>query len=128
MWSEFAVAVVIIILLIVYMTKSERMSGLGVGDARNINAVRRITLHYTTWCPACRNMAPIWDGVKANLSQSGIEFIEINEETAKTPYIKAYPTIIMLTETGKRVHYRGAPDFNQLRNWCLSPIPFTGPP
>lgn len=116
--------VVLFVFFIVLMGGRESMSGLGGGGASDINNRRRITLHYTNWCGACKAMKPTWEGVKINLAQSGINFNEVDEDVAKTPYITSFPTIIMLTEKGKRVRYNGMNDFNQLRNWCLSPMAF----
>lgn len=124
MWSVIGILVLIVIIAMWYF-RSETMSGLGGGDVDDINDRRRITLHYTNWCGACKNMKPVWLAVKTNLSQTGIEFKEIDEDVAKTPYISSYPTIVMLTEKGKRQIYSGPADFDRLRNWCLSPFTFT---
>ncbi len=124
-----ALLVVCIIILIVYLSKSaEGLTGLGGGEGSDINDRRRVYFHYTNWCPYCRTMKPVWEMVRENLATTGIEFTAVNEEIAKTPYITAYPTIIMLTEKGKRVKYPGAPDYGKLRQWILSPQAYTGPP
>lgn len=122
-----AICLVIVIVIAVLLYRSgalEPMSGIGGGPVSDINDHRRITLHYTNWCGACTNMKPIWAGVKLNLANSGIEFNEVDEDVAKTPYITSFPTIIMLTEKGKRLKYPGGADFDKLRNWCMSPFTF----
>lgn len=123
-YAILIIAIIILAAMWRYGLLNETMSGIGGGPGSDINDHRRVTLHYTNWCGACTNMKPIWAGVKLNLANSGIEFNEVDEDVAKTPYITSFPTIVMLTEKGKRMVYPGGADFDRLRNWCLSPFTF----
>lgn len=88
-----------------------------------INNTRRIYLHYTNWCGFCKRMKPIWESVKSTLTDTTLEFYEIDEDVAKTPGVNGYPTILMIDENGFRHQYPGEPDFEKLRAWCIEPIP-----
>lgn len=66
-------------------------------------------------------MKPIWEQVKLATINSGVIYREIDEDVAHTPGITAYPTILMLTETGHVYQYNGPNDFNRLRNWITRP-------
>ncbi len=79
---------------------------------------RTITLHYTEWCPACKNIKPIWDAAKASLSDR-MKFIELDEDIVKTEGIMGYPTIRLVDERGVRRQYNGPADLVTLRNWML---------
>jgi thiol-disulfide isomerase/thioredoxin len=86
-----------------------------------INNTRRIYLHYTNWCGYCKKMKPVWAQVKEALKDSGLQFIEVDEDIAKTPGVNSYPTILMLDENGYRHQYPGWIEFESLRAWCVSP-------
>lgn len=119
-----AFVIVVVVLIICVMTRPNResMSAIGYGR-RDINAVRRIYFHYTKWCAHCRVWKPVWEDVKIATKGSSIEFIEVDEDVAKTPYVQFFPSVYMLSEHGHRYQYKGPPDFEQLRNWCVSPQP-----
>jgi hypothetical protein len=68
-------------------------------------------------------MKPVWEQVKTKLANSKIEFKEIDEDLMKTPGVTEYPTILMITESGRRVKYIGGPHVTQLSNWMASPAP-----
>lgn len=85
-----------------------------------INNTRKVYLHYTEWCGYCKKMKPVWEQVKTVLSETGIEFYEIDEDVAKTPGVNGYPTILMIDENGFRSQYPGASEFEQLRAWCVA--------
>ncbi len=89
-----------------------------------VNNHRQVTLHYTDWCSACKNFKPIWGDVKAAIAGPGIQFIELNEDIVKTPGVTSYPTVRMITESGRTVEYKGGHDFTALRNWIVSPNPY----
>lgn len=123
-----AVIVVIIVAYIAYTygqanpaPASEGMSERGWGP-RDINDHRRIYFHYTNWCPYCKQWRPIWEAAREACRDTGIEFIEVDEDVAKTPYVNSYPTILMLTERGERVQYTGSPDLARFRAWCVSVV------
>lgn len=88
-----------------------------------INRGRYVTLHYTNWCGYCKLMKPVWNKVKLSLDDRDINFIEIDEDVAKNPFINGYPTIIMVDRDGRSHTYDGLADFQQLRAWVLSPNP-----
>lgn len=108
------VAIALIILLIYWIVPKERFG---------VNETRVITLHYTNWCPHCKNIKPIWAAVRAATEGSRIRFKEVDEDIAHTPGVRSYPTILMLAENGHTYRYGGGPDFNKLRNWVVSPQP-----
>ncbi len=89
-----------------------------------INSTRVVTLHYTKWCPGCAVMKPVWERVKHSAQDSGIKFMEVDEDIEPTPGIDGYPTIRMITEQGRMTQYTGGPDYARLRNWVASPIPY----
>jgi len=74
-----------------------------------------ISFHYANWCGACKQMKPVWNQVKRNMP--GVSFREVDEDKAKTPYIKYYPTIFAVKNGGKRLEYRGGPDPDALYRW-----------
>lgn len=84
-----------------------------------VNAGRRVTLHYTDWCPHCATMKPEWAKVKAALSGNGLSFVENDEDKQPTAGISRYPTIRMLLETGQTVEYTGGPSAESLKSWIL---------
>lgn len=86
---------------------------------QQINLNRSVTLHYTDWCGACKLMKPVYARVKAAVAGSGITFRELNEDTAKTPGINGYPTIILVDEFGHSHEYPFDADFERLRNWMI---------
>jgi thioredoxin-related protein len=85
-----------------------------------INPTRKVTLHYVNWCAYCKLMKPIWDRVKASTIGNNIIFEEVDEDVAKTPEIKSYPTILMIDERGRVYSYVGGPDFDTLKDWVLA--------
>lgn len=89
---------------------------------RKINHTRRVTLHYTNWCGYCTQIKPTWAQVKAACKDSGIIFIELDEDIAKTPNIAGYPTIMMLDENGKTSRYNGRNDFQTLLQFVMTPV------
>ncbi len=89
---------------------------------QQINLTRSVTLHYTNWCGACKLMKPVWARVKVALAGSNITFAELDEDTAKTPGIDGYPTIILVDEFGHAHQYPYDADFERLRNWIIQPL------
>jgi thiol-disulfide isomerase/thioredoxin len=86
-----------------------------------------VIYHFTTWCPACKRMSPIFEAVRNDIMNnpdlSGV-YIEANDEDKnKTPGITGYPTIIRY-QYGKMRQYDGPANYNQLRQFVLSA---TGP-
>lgn len=100
-------AAVVIIMLIVVVYKIEKY---GVTP-------RVVTLYYVDWCAGCAQMKPIWAQVRAACRDSGIIFIESDEEKNRTPGVDSYPTIMMINEYGVREQYRGGADYGTLHNW-----------
>jgi thiol-disulfide isomerase/thioredoxin len=87
---------------------------------RLANNRRRVYLHYTNWCGACKSMKPVWDQVKS--SAGGVTFIEVDEDKAKNEWVRGYPTIIMVNERGQRIQYDGGANYGTLLRWVLSPV------
>lgn len=80
---------------------------------------REIFFHYTDWCPACQNMKPIIKQLE--LSVKGIANIRwIDEDKAKTPSVRKYPTIRMRITTGELIEYAGPADYNELQTWVTA--------
>jgi len=88
---------------------------------QQINLTRKVTLHYTNWCGACKLMKPVWARVKNALAGSNIKFEELDEDMAKTPGIAGYPTIILIDEFGHAHQYPFDANFERLRDWIISP-------
>lgn len=89
------------------------------GESLIVNPGRRVTFHYTDWCPHCATMKPEWAKVKSVLSGNGISFVENDEDKSPTAGISKYPTIRMLLETGQTVEYAGGPSAEMLKSWIL---------
>lgn len=77
-----------------------------------------VTLHFTEWCPACKAMKGPWNRVKTDLATMNIAFVENDEDKARTPWVQAYPTIV-LVKNGKSYEYKGRGDYEQLRAFIL---------
>jgi len=81
-----------------------------------------ISLHYTDWCGACKQMKPVWEQLKYDLKAEGsyenIIFIENDEDKKRTPGVTGYPTI-MKYMGGKMRKYDGRANYQQLRNFVL---------
>lgn len=104
-----AVIVCVAILLAVYMLKREGFA----------SGARTVTLHFTTWCPACKHFRPIWDAVRGSVQ--GVNFVEVDEGKTPTADITKYPTVRMVDERGLAHEYSGMPEYSTLRTWVLAP-------
>ena len=91
------------------------------GLAKRLNVRRKVTLHYTNWCSYCQRLKPTWNKVKNSLKNTGVEFIESDEDVKKTEGITSYPTIMMLDEYGNRHKFEGDRTVDGLKKWILSP-------
>ena len=83
--------------------------------------VKRMALgfHYVNHSPKCELYRPIWEKLKKDMANMEIDFIENNEDDAKTPGINSYPTIIKY-ENGVGEKYKGLADYEKLRSWVLN--------
>jgi len=86
-----------------------------------VNPTRTITFHYTNWCPACLATKPTWAQLKKVAQDSKINFIEVDEDKAKSPDITKYPTIKMVDENGHMYDYVGPNDVKSMLSWALQP-------
>jgi len=86
-----------------------------------VNGVRYVTLHHTSWCSACKVMMPVWLDVKSRLAGRPIKMVENDEDKFPTEGVAAYPTIYLLDEYGKRYQYHGRADVSQLMQFILAP-------
>lgn len=86
-----------------------------------VNKGRFVTLHYTNWCPACKQSRPHYEMVKRLLSPKGIRFTELDEDIAKTPGILYYPTLRLIDEHGRNHTYKGTMQSDAIINWIVSP-------
>ena len=77
--------------------------------------------HYISNCPRCDLMRTLWDKLKKDLANMEIDFVENNEEIARTPGIDEYPTIIKY-QNGVGDIYQGFADYEKLRMWELHTI------
>ena len=132
------IAIILIMIFIAFyygylgsiMSGESKEGGIVGGAANNVqsfrpgqlNIRRRVTLHHTKWCGYCKRLKPTWNRLKKDLAGTGIEFIESDEDVAKTPGVKSYPTIRMLDENGN-VHQfaQDVRTYETLRAWMLSP-------
>jgi thiol-disulfide isomerase/thioredoxin len=113
----------ILVLVFVILASSVYIEGLNAGP---VNKKRVVRLHYTDWCPHCKTMTPVWEAVKKTTNEripNSFVFEEVNEDVAKTPGVKSYPTIRMITEYGKVVEYSSTPNYENLLRWVISPYP-----
>lgn len=106
---------IVVILAIFAFSMVRRSEGL------RANRTRYVTFHYTDWCKCCAIMRITWDKIKLATEGSNIVLIERNEGKTKTPGIVKYPTILLVDEDGNAHEYKGTADFNELRNWIVSP-------
>ncbi len=76
-----------------------------------------ITLHYTTWCPACSSFKPLWEELKKD---TRYDFAENDEDKNPTAGITGFPTIT--ASYGANLHkYIGVRDYDSIMNWINSP-------
>lgn len=113
--------ILFIVIVVIYVFSRENMSALGYGR-HDINNHRRVYFHGTSWCGACKLWKPIWEDAKIASRGSGIEFIEVDEDVAKTPYVAYFPSIYILTERGQRFQYKGPADIERFLQWIASPM------
>lgn len=64
-----------------------------------------IYYHYTAWCGYCKKMKPLWDEVKAEMSNDAF-FLANDEDQTQTPGVNSYPTIIAHMN-GEKIKYDG---------------------
>ena len=106
----------------------EHFTGINVSDTQ-LNAFydkfteklgnkKIVMLHYTSWCPYCQKMKPVWESVKQSYTGE-ILMIENDEEKSPTPTITGYPTII-LHANGKNIKYSGNADRQSLMDFIKS--------
>jgi thiol-disulfide isomerase/thioredoxin len=70
--------------------------------------------YYTDWCPSCKNIRPLWDQAKAEITD--IKFVEVNTDTEESPdYVQTVPTIIF---QGKR--YNNTIDYDEFCQFLTS--------
>jgi len=78
---------------------------------------------YTSWCPHCKTAFPIWNELKQEIGDSGvngtkIKFIEIDcdKETAVAEKFKVegYPTIKLVNKK-QIIEYDAKPDLDTLK-------------
>lgn len=111
----YIIIILVIICLVLCYSQMSSAESMFVADGK-----RTVTLHYTTWCPHCTTMKPIWAQVKAATVGSGIVYKESDEDKTPTAGITSYPSIVMIDEHGNRRDYAGSANFEELRNWVVN--------
>lgn len=64
-----------------------------------------IYYHYTEWCGYCKKMKPMWNNIKARMSDRAF-FIENDEDKNRTPNVNSYPTVMAHID-GQQLKYDG---------------------
>ena len=116
---------ILVVIVVVYLFRNTFPSENATSKPsthQQINLTRKVTLHYTNWCGACKLMKPVWARVKQAAAGSGIIFEELDEDKTKTPGINGYPTILLVDEFGHTHEYPYDANFERLRNWIISPL------
>jgi thiol-disulfide isomerase/thioredoxin len=81
-----------------------------------------VTFYYTTWCPWCKKMNPIWAAAKRDLSPR-IVFVENDQTHTKDANIDGYPTIL-LSKGGRVYKYKNVYDVNSLKKWIIGHLDY----
>jgi thioredoxin 2 len=76
-----------------------------------------VTFYYTTWCPWCKRMNPIWADAKKELSPY-IVFLESDETKVQTRGIESYPSIV-LQKQGRLYKFENKYDAAELKKWIM---------
>lgn len=69
--------------------------------------VKQVLKMYGTWCGPCKVYAPVFEKVSKEMSESGIEFLDIdidkeeNQELLIKFKVKGVPTTVKVYETGE---------------------------
>lgn len=82
-----------------------------------------ITYYYTTWCPWCKKMNPIWNEVK---NEMGGQIVFLDMDVTNTPPpsdIKSFPTIL-LQKQGRIYKYNNKYSAKDLKEWINSHMSF----
>jgi thiol-disulfide isomerase/thioredoxin len=119
----WALAAAIVILIIIFVYKSFNKK-----EAATDRAVSHYTLYFTTWCPACKSMKPIWESVTGEIRkecaddaaiQKCPEFQEKDETKTHTEGIDKIPTIIRYYEDGSSLKYEGGQNRDSLKAFLM---------
>jgi thiol-disulfide isomerase/thioredoxin len=115
----YVLGAVIILFIVIFVLKS-----LNGKEKLSDKKISHYTMYYTTWCPACKNMKPVWDTVTTELTQSCAddtsqtecpEYKEKDETENPTEGIERIPTILRHYEDGTTDQYAGGRDQDRLR-------------
>lgn len=109
------IVLVIAVAIIWYCSRVETF------ETTRINGKRQVYFHHTSWCHFCNDFRPTWEQLKSEMVGTDVVFTELDEDKAKTPGVKSYPTIILLDETGRRYLYSGMRTVPDLKRWILAP-------
>lgn len=136
-WTWIFAAIVVVVLVIIYLRR-ESFSTPDVIPGPVVSTYRAwgkrlsetpgtwpgppeiiVGLHYTNWCPACRQVKPIWAQLKQELEGQRIRFVEIDEQATPTEGVDELPTIFKF-QGGVGQRFRGMRTASGLREWILA--------
>lgn len=82
-------------------------------------------LFYTTWCPHCKTTKPIWQKLKDQVGEAGVNGVKINfieidcdkdKDTANKFKVEGYPTIKMV-HNNQVIEYDAKPNLDTLKQF-----------
>jgi thiol-disulfide isomerase/thioredoxin len=87
--------------------------------------VADLYLFYTTWCPHCKTTKPIWQKLKDQVGDAGVNGVQINfieidcdkdKDTANKFKVEGYPTIKMV-HNNQIIEYDAKPNLETLNQF-----------
>jgi thiol-disulfide isomerase/thioredoxin len=87
--------------------------------------VADLYLFYTTWCPHCKTTKPIWQKLKDQVGDAGVNGVKINfieidcdkdKDTANKFKVEGYPTIKMV-HNNQIIEYDAKPNLETLNQF-----------
>lgn len=78
-----------------------------------------VQLHYTNWCPHCKEIVPVWKKLKEDkkLAEHAV-FFEQDQDECNSPGIKTVPTIIAFKD-GVIYKYMGRRNVPSITDWIM---------
>jgi thiol-disulfide isomerase/thioredoxin len=115
MWAEFAL-VLLLVVLIIYCG--------GAQQDTFTAGPRTVILYYADWCGACKMFKPTWAKIKAlegpNLRFKEVNVSEATDDIAQT--INAIPAIVVVDAvSGKTYKYDGSRDYASVKRMIMAP-------
>jgi thiol-disulfide isomerase/thioredoxin len=80
-----------------------------------------VILYKTDWCGYCKQMKPVFDRVKRDCADKGINFSIVDCDKTPTLGINQYPTIVLIDNKGAKHKYGGTAEYGDLLRFVMSP-------